>query len=423
MPTGISLHIGLNGVDASKYNGWPGTLQGCVNDANAMESICRTQGFSTQLLLNSNAVADAILAAIGQAAASLSSGDTFVISYSGHGGQVPDTTGSSPNGLDDTWVAYDRMILGHELYNLWSQFSPDVRIEVFSDSCHSGTVIRELFMPNGSAKSFPPQRRGVASFRRALGNQNLQRVYGPAIKATPDLAIASNQSRSASNTIRAVPPAVALFVFERDRTAYEAAQWSRSRADISASVILISACQDNQVAQDGGSNGLFTENLLRVWDHGSFSGSLPQFCQAIIALMPSSQTPNYFTEGVQDFTFMNARPLTIVSGATHVSTGGASVLSQVEALTNTTSSSEQIQEFLSWVQAYPAGRAISLYIGARQSGILGLLQSFGSFRTALEQVLRVFADLGPKLTAGADATVPDEVWPSVEVVIQAVTSV
>ena len=34
------------------------------------------------------------------------------------------------------------------------------------------------------------------------------------------------------------------------------------------SVILISGCQDNQTSMDGDHNGAFTEQLLKVWNHG-----------------------------------------------------------------------------------------------------------------------------------------------------------
>jgi metacaspase-1 len=309
MAQGFSLHIGLNGVDASKYNGWPGTLSGCLNDANAMQAICANQGLTTQMLLDADANADAILGAIGQAAYNLQTGDTFIISYSGHGSQVPDTTGTSPNGLDSTWVAYDRMLLGHELYNLWGQFAPDVRIEVYSDSCHSGTVIRELFTPNGLVRWPVSKRKAVPIFKGEVGQQNFTKVFGSAFKSA---------SRSAPSTTyamrtRAMPPDIALAIFQRDQAMYEALQWSRKRGDITASVILISGCQDNQESQDGQTNGLFTEKLLVVWDSGNFSGTLPQFQQAILALMPSSQTPNYFTVGVDDDVFTNSRPLTIVA--------------------------------------------------------------------------------------------------------------
>jgi hypothetical protein len=248
MAQGFSLHIGLNGVDATKYNNWAGTLSGCVNHANAMQAICASQGFTTQMLLDGEASAGAILGAIGQAAFNLQSGDTFVISYSGHGGQVPDTTGASPNGLDDTWVAYDRMVPGHELYNLWGQFAADVRIEVYSDSCHSGTVIRGLFTANGAVNWPGARTKAVPLFETSRGMQNFKNVYAPAGTAAMK---SGPPDEAARTTSRAIPPTLALQLFERDQAMYETAQWSRKRGDIAAAVILISGCQDNQESQDG----------------------------------------------------------------------------------------------------------------------------------------------------------------------------
>jgi hypothetical protein len=36
-------------------------------------------------------------------------------------------------------------------------------------------------------------------------------------------------------------------------------------ANINASVLLLSGCQDNQTSSDGSTNGLFTEKLKQVW--------------------------------------------------------------------------------------------------------------------------------------------------------------
>ena len=44
------------------------------------------------------------------------------------------------------------------------------------------------------------------------------------------------------------------------------------KADVGATVLLVSGCQDNQLSLDGFSNGLFTENLLAVWADGGWSG-------------------------------------------------------------------------------------------------------------------------------------------------------
>jgi hypothetical protein len=77
-----------------------------------------------------------------------------------------------------------------------------------------------------------------------------------------------------------------------------------------ASVILISGCQDNQTSMDGDHNGAFTEQLLRVWDDGSFAGNYAQLHAAIKARMPRTQVPNLFTLGLAG-KFLAARPFTV----------------------------------------------------------------------------------------------------------------
>lgn len=84
MATGISLHIGLNSIDATQY-GTDGALSGCENDANAMQRIALSLGYRTNVLLTVNARADVILSAIRDAAAQLQEGDTFQMTYAGHG--------------------------------------------------------------------------------------------------------------------------------------------------------------------------------------------------------------------------------------------------------------------------------------------------------------------------------------------------
>ena len=67
--------------------------------------------------------------------------------------------------------------------------------------------------------------------------------------------------------------------------------------DFKPAVILISGCQDNQTSMDGDHNGAFTEQLLKVWNHGAFSGSYASFHARIRARMPPTQSPNLFTLG------------------------------------------------------------------------------------------------------------------------------
>ena len=123
MSIGKSLHIGLNFVDPAAYGGWNGELNGCINDANSMLSIAQSLSYQTTLLTDAQATSHRVLQELSGAAHQLQSGDIFFVSYSGHGGQVPDANGDEGDGMDETWVLYDREIVDDELYSLWSQFA------------------------------------------------------------------------------------------------------------------------------------------------------------------------------------------------------------------------------------------------------------------------------------------------------------
>jgi Caspase domain len=144
-PAGWSLHIGLNRVNPDSYGGWPGRLRGCVNDVKDVQSIANLQQFTSVLLINDEAKREAVRTKIREIAAKCKSGDIFFLSYSGHGGYITDPTVPpvKPSGMSDTWCLYDGEIIDHELYNCWADFPEGVRILVLSDSCHSGTIVRE----------------------------------------------------------------------------------------------------------------------------------------------------------------------------------------------------------------------------------------------------------------------------------------
>jgi metacaspase-1 len=282
-PKGISLHIGLNQVDPVHYLGWNGELAACENDASNMETIGRSQGFVAKSLLTKAATATAVLDAIEKAAKELAEDDFFLLSYSGHGGQINDVNNDEPDGLDETWVLYDRELIDDELYAMWSHFQPGVRIFVLSDSCHSGTVTKALF--------FDP-----APF---LSHLNAR------VHATT--AVAGLRSKF-------LPPELQSRLYKERATLYDDIRKKtprREKVNIEASVILISACQDNQVAMDGTRNGLFTETLLTVWDNGSFAGSYHHFRNAIAGLTPPTQSPKYTIVGHRERAFERQKPFTI----------------------------------------------------------------------------------------------------------------
>lgn len=75
---------------------------------------------------------------------------------------------------------------------------------------------------------------------------------------------------------------------------------SNTEDNIKASALLISGCQDDQFSRDGEANGLFTSQLLYVWDHGNCDKNYRQFYDEICGLMPEEQTPNFYLTGKID---------------------------------------------------------------------------------------------------------------------------
>jgi len=309
MPNGLSIHIGLNHVDASSYNGWAGTLSGCENDARAMQKIADGCGYSSKLMLNEEATAAAVCEAIGTSAQSLYKGDYFLLTYSGHGGQVDDVNGDEDDAMDETWVLYDRELIDDELYSLWSQFTAGVRIFVLSDSCHSGTVLKQMFY-----KSLPHEQ--LRSTFRGM----------PATPRYRNMPLDVQQKAQAKN-----------------RDLYRTLQWVAGNTrdtPISASVVLISGCQDNQLSMDGDANGLFTQNLLQVWSSGSFQGDYPGFHSQITAKMPGSQTPNYYKVGTGDAEFEAGKPFEIIASASAQPSDTDTTSASTGATTDTTGTTD-----------------------------------------------------------------------------------
>jgi metacaspase-1 len=280
MAQGISLHVGLNRVDPAHYQGWDGALTACEFDANDMRAIAESQGFEPRSLLTAEATSQAVLGAIEAAAGELGPGDLFLCTYSGHGGQVPDRNGEDEEDRsDETWVAYDRQIVDDELYALWGRFAPGVRIFVLSDSCHSGTVTRNIEAD------------------------------------VPDPVSTREKAAAESPRYKALPRDVMIATYRANAQLYDDIQKrvpGAEKADPAATVLLISGCRDDQLSLDGFSNGLFTENLRAVWGDGAWDGGgYAQFREEIRARMPAKQQPNYFRVGAGNPGFEQQKPFTI----------------------------------------------------------------------------------------------------------------
>jgi metacaspase-1 len=281
MPTGHSIHIGLNHVDPDAYDGWDGALSGCINDATDLQRIAEKIGYDSTLLIDDDATSYSVTEAIARAAGELRSGDILLVTYSGHGGQIDDANDDESDVLDETWVLYDRQLVDDELYQLWSQFDAGVRIVVVSDSCHSGSVtkVRTALAHRNAARAIPGSRSGVPGEK---------------------------------------PRNLPLEVQQRDQArrgiAYRSVQWlagAKSDSDVDASVLLLSGCQDNQLSYDGPRNGRFTTELLATWNGGTYRGGYRDFHRSILNRMPPDQSPNYLTVGAASPPFEAQVPFTI----------------------------------------------------------------------------------------------------------------
>lgn len=146
-------------------NNYPGThmdLAGCVNDANAWEAELKARGFEVTKLLDAQATKAAMVKAIHDTIAPAVSGEVVVITYSGHGTYVPDTSGDEIDGLDEGLCPHDIQtgggaLLDDEIHALFTQRKGGVRLVLISDSCHSGTVTRAA-VPDPDADDVPKPR-------------------------------------------------------------------------------------------------------------------------------------------------------------------------------------------------------------------------------------------------------------------------
>jgi hypothetical protein len=278
MALGRALTIGLNAVNPKHYGGWSGELNACEADAQAMAEIVRAKNVKVKTLLTRAATRTKVMGEIARAAKASKAGDFFMLSYSGHGGQLPDLNNNEPDEQDETWCLYDGELVDDELYAHLAKFARGVRIVVFSDSCHSGTVVKLAYY------------QGATHVRGSnIGSQGVK--------------------------YRFMPPDVALNTYRHNKGFYDKILKNdvlkESEQSVKAAVLLISGCQDNQLSSDGDFNGLFTLQLLRVWKHGAFTGDYRKFYKEILRRMPPDQTPNYFRAGAIDEKFEAQTPFTI----------------------------------------------------------------------------------------------------------------
>ncbi len=176
-----ALCVGIN-----KFKNFPSAaLQGCVNDVKDMKSILTgVLGFKKSdivMLTDSTATKAKIMAHLKDMVDGAKKGkyNYLVFSLSSHGTQVPDVNGDEPDKADEAFCPYDlaqagdqwdpkNIITDDELHDLFATLPENVLLEVFLDTCHSGTGLKAIDMlMDRKPRYLPPP--SYAAFKKVDG--------------------------------------------------------------------------------------------------------------------------------------------------------------------------------------------------------------------------------------------------------------
>ena len=165
-----------------------------------------------------------VTTAIRDIAARMRPADTFVMFYSGHGGQVPRSDGptaSDPDALDETLALYDGSLLDDELRELFDEIDQGT-VLLWLDSCFSGGFAKDIVSA--------PGRMGIFSSEEDV-NSNVANKFraGGYLSHFLDDAIAQGFADDDGNdSITAIE--LSQYLHERYRADVKSARPSRSSA-------------------------------------------------------------------------------------------------------------------------------------------------------------------------------------------------
>jgi len=154
-----ALCVGIN-----QFKNYPSAaLQGCVNDAKDMSSVLKDYLAFTDaditILTDAQATKAKIMSNLKAMVDGAKKGQYtyLVFSFSSHGTQVPDVSGDEPDRVDEAFCPHDlaqaggqwdksHIISDDELHDLFVQLPKNVLLEVYMDTCHSGTGLKAIDM-------------------------------------------------------------------------------------------------------------------------------------------------------------------------------------------------------------------------------------------------------------------------------------
>jgi hypothetical protein len=259
-----ALCIGINA-----YPNRADRLSGAVADAGRWRDAFTELGFAVRELHDEKATRDGILSAIIDLVTTARSGDVIAIQYSGHGTTVPDTDGDEADDTDEALCPVDfrtegRIILDDDLGRVWDLIPDGVRVTIFADSCHSGSVNRAPGdLPANAKKRFAKlSDRQVEAIRVARGR-------GTAAQAGARAAVVSSEPRPIG---------------------------SRAPRPAGGREGLVSACRSTEVAWESDGQGHFTRAATAILVSSVRSGMTNRsFVDAVVAGIDDGglQTPEW----------------------------------------------------------------------------------------------------------------------------------
>ena len=251
-------------------NNYPGTnmdLQGCVNDANDWAEVLQARGYAVSMLLDAQATKAAMVQALTGVIGGAASGDSLVITFSGHGTYQPDSDGDEVDGLDEALCPYDLQtggaaLIDDEIRVIFAARKAGVRLLLISDSCHSGTVTRAA--PSEPEADAPRPR------------------FMPMGNWLPQDQLPRTRSGNLVASLAATPKQVSAF----------SSVLLKQQGDL-----LLSGCKEgpNNFSYDakigGRFNGAFTYYALKTLKALPATASYADWNQAISAYLPSASYP------------------------------------------------------------------------------------------------------------------------------------
>jgi metacaspase-1 len=255
MSKGYSLHIGINRVDPQHYyKAHDLALQGAEQDATAWAALAIRQHFVSRQLHSEQATRSAVQQAIIGLAATAAVGDWVLITYAGHGGQLPDANGDETDDQkDETWCCFDGHLLDDEIKHALAHMKAGVRVVLISDSCHSGSISKD----DAEEDAAPEQG------------------------------------------LRFAPPFYTQQTYTNNQAFYDAirAQTRRLQTVVAADVLVLSAARDKGQAYEEGGHGLFTRALLGAWNNGVFAGDYQALLNQAFQRLGGRQMPQLSQQG------------------------------------------------------------------------------------------------------------------------------